>query len=72
MAWTLEQGLVMDSTHGLKDVDDAVKTLRCRGTRRQNVFKNIWQRKYAFNAIQRKTLPKQYRCPDGTGGGHSA
>ena len=73
MSVTLEQAQAMDvECGGLRDVQDATRTLRIRGARRQNVERNIGARRYAFNAIQRKALPKAYRPPDGTGGGSAA
>ena len=38
------------------------------GTRRDNVEKNIGKRIYAFNSVQRSTLPAQYQPPVGTFG----
>jgi inositol polyphosphate-4-phosphatase len=73
MSVTLEQAQAMDvECGGLRDAQDATRTLRIRGARRQNVERNIGARRYAFNAIQRKALPKAYRPPDGTAGGGGA
>ena len=38
------------------------------GTRRDNVEKNIGKRIYAFNSVQRSTLPALYQPPVGTFG----
>ena len=38
------------------------------GTRRDNVEKNIGKRIYAFNSVQRSTLPAPYQPPVGTFG----
>ena len=44
---------------------DVLRVLRRRGTRRQNLVKNIGKPYYAFNQIQWMNLPKMYRPPAG-------
>ncbi len=65
------QALILSDEHGMEDEDmkAALRAMRCRGVRRDNVEKNVGERTYAFNALQRKALPRLYRPPDGTGGG---
>ncbi len=46
----------------------ALDLLRQHGTRIENVFKNIGDRRYAFNLLQVRTLPRLLRPPDGTFG----
>ena len=45
------------------DSGQVVRALREHGLRRHNCHKNVGQPTFAFNAIQRKLLPKQYRPP---------
>jgi hypothetical protein len=40
-----------------------------RGVRLDNACKNIGHPKFAFNKIQKSTLPPEYRPPDSTLGG---
>ncbi|KAI6656625.1 Type II inositol 3,4-bisphosphate 4-phosphatase isoform X2 [Oopsacas minuta] len=68
MSSTLEQCRILSLSHNLRE-DIFYKTLdamRLTGTRIQNAQKNIGERCYAFNKLQRMLLPADYRPPDGS------
>lgn len=74
MSCTLEQCEILCEKHlipkpALPSLRDA---MRSRGTRIENVLKNTKHRKYAFNYLQIKTLPRFYRPPKGVAGGTGA
>lgn len=66
MAVTLEQTRMVASSLGVFDEKCVCKLMRRHGVRRVNVIANTDQDKYAFNAVQVKSLPRCYRPPRGT------
>jgi len=70
MSCTLEQVQILSREYDLAEHEyqRALDTMRSEGTRRDNVEKNIGKRIYAFNGVQRSTLPAQYQPPVGTFG----
>eukprot|EP00095_Tigriopus_kingsejongensis_P011180 maker-scaffold456_size166325-snap-gene-0.28 protein:Tk11180 transcript:maker-scaffold456_size166325-snap-gene-0.28-mRNA-1 annotation:"type i inositol- -bisphosphate 4-phosphatase-like" len=70
MSATLEQVQILSREYDLAEIEyqKALDVMRAEGTRRDNVLKNIGDRRYAFNTIQLTTFPRQYRPPVGSYG----
>lgn len=66
MAVTLEQTRALSRDLRVFDERMLCKLLRAHGVRRRNLLLNTGQDKYAFNAVQVKSLPVCYRPPAGT------
>ena len=68
MSSTLEQCRILSLNHNLREdvFYKTLDTMRLTGTRICNAEKNIGERCYAFNRLQRMLLPADYRAPDGS------
>eukprot|EP00937_MAST-01D_sp_MAST-1D-sp2_P002671 g2671.t1 len=71
MAVTLEQAHLLKRFHSLDflEVRRATGLFRLFGTRPENALKNIGERMFAFNSLQRRMLPPDYRPPPGVARG---
>ena len=71
MSVTYETVCALSRHHSLlsSGESNALDALRSHGVRPLNCKKNTGSSKYAFNGIQLKILPKEYRPPIGTYGG---
>jgi hypothetical protein len=71
MSVTLEESRLLLSKHSLPpNAQKAVlSALRMSGVRLENSFKNVGHHNFAFNKIQKASLPAEYRPPDVVLGG---
>eukprot|EP01147_Barroeca_monosierra_P005622 gene5622-196_t len=74
MAVTLETALLLQDHHNFPrdKIPKLLENIRSKGTRVDNVSKNINDTRYAFNRLQIMTLPKLLRPPEGTYGASHA
>ena len=71
MSVTLEQAHLLCHKHRMAKemVPIVTGVFRSHGVRRENALKNIGARTFAFNALQRTFLPREYQPPRNTAGG---
>jgi hypothetical protein len=74
MGVTLEEARILTQRHGLSpfQLGEAASLLRKHGVRLDVCRKNVGKGQYAFNRIQTRWLPKDYRPPSETFGGSLA
>ncbi len=66
MGVTLDQGKVLCEEGDVTEPQESINIMRKYGARRMNVYANTGQSMFAFNSIQRMTLPACLRPPLGT------
>eukprot|EP00118_Oscarella_pearsei_P021679 m.244935 g.244935 ORF g.244935 m.244935 type:complete len:1030 (+) comp40249_c0_seq38:37-3126(+) len=68
MSVTLTQAQILLKEHNLHPslFDQVIDTMRSEGTRILNAEKNVGEKKYAFNGLQVRALPKSFRPPEST------
>ncbi len=70
MGVTLENTRALVEDLGVLNGQEMCETMRLHGVRRMNVYANTGQSLFAFNQIQRLSLPNCYRAPPGSHGGN--
>ncbi len=70
MGVTLENTRSLVEDIGAQCGQEICSTMRQQGVRRMNVYANTGQSMYAFNQIQRLSLPVCYRPPPGSHSGN--
>eukprot|EP01094_Clydonella_sp_ATCC50884_P018724 TRINITY_DN3515_c0_g2_i1.p1 TRINITY_DN3515_c0_g2~~TRINITY_DN3515_c0_g2_i1.p1 ORF type:complete len:1473 (-),score=252.58 TRINITY_DN3515_c0_g2_i1:1080-5219(-) len=70
MSVTWEQARLLHYHHEVDadEVSRITNEMRLNGVRRENAFKNIGKKYFAFNKIQRSLIPEVYRAPAGSAG----
>ncbi|XP_065838124.1 inositol polyphosphate-4-phosphatase type I A-like isoform X2 [Oscarella lobularis] len=68
MSVTLTQAQILLKEHNLHPdlFEQVIDQMRSDGTRLLNAEKNVGEKKYAFNGLQVRVLPKSFRPPEGT------